>query len=199
MGETHDTIATSVDAKKDSEYGIWMREQLLVLVSRVRSLDGILFIGERNAVISAIRSIYTMRSIVDRNEGVLEVMGNAGPRMVQTRVAYPQESVVYALVSMQYPRSFYVGQTINMRRRIAEHNHGNGAAFTVDNNRRPWAVVLVVYGWDEGDDAERRRRAFETEMHGVIQGVHHQQLIELFRQHVARLDDPRLTLHVFRP
>ena len=65
---------------------------------------------------------------------------------------------VYMLVSRSVPNCVYIGETINLRRRLREHNSGLGASFTNVPERRPWAVFCFVTGFnDEGErkDCER--------------------------------------------
>ena len=49
---------------------------------------------------------------------------------------------------------FYIGETINLRRRLREHNSGLGASFTNVPERRPWAVFCFITGFS--NEVERR-------------------------------------------
>jgi putative endonuclease len=47
---------------------------------------------------------------------------------------------VYILLSRSKPKRTYVGWTLDLERRVAQHNGGNGAKFT---RGRAWALVYA--------------------------------------------------------
>ena len=64
MGDTFDKLATSISAT-DKSYALWMTAQNFVIVSRVKQLKKLIFVGDKTATLSAIKTLFQQR---DRKE-----------------------------------------------------------------------------------------------------------------------------------
>ena len=61
IGETVENLATTID-KEDSLHGLWQKPQLTVLVSRVKTLDNLWFLGPVQSTLAAIKELVTKES-----------------------------------------------------------------------------------------------------------------------------------------
>jgi predicted GIY-YIG superfamily endonuclease len=77
------------------------------------------------------------------------------------KTGIPPFEAVYMLVSNKRRSQGYVGQTINFRRRLTEHQSGHGAQQTADPRLRPWVPVIVITGFPE-ENREQHLRACEA-------------------------------------
>ena len=66
MGDTFDKLATSISAT-DSSYALWMTSQVFVIVSRVKQLKNLTFVGDKSATLRAIRSIFEDRDLREQH------------------------------------------------------------------------------------------------------------------------------------
>ena len=57
MGDTFDKLVTSISTT-DSSYALWMTSQVFVLVSRVKQLKNLTFVGDKTTTLGAIKSIF---------------------------------------------------------------------------------------------------------------------------------------------
>ena len=55
---------------------------------------------------------------------------------------------VYFLVSLRNRRLSYIGQTFNLKQRLEQHSSGSGTYFTNEIQKRPWAVLAYIAGFD---------------------------------------------------
>jgi predicted GIY-YIG superfamily endonuclease len=73
----------------------------------------------------------------------------------------PACDACYLLVSKVHPNIGYCGQTINFRRRLAEHNSKRGGSQQTDfEHLKPWLPVMMVTGFPT-DNVANHLRAFE--------------------------------------
>ena len=63
MGDTFNELATQLSPTRGDEFSLWLVSQLYVLVSRVKHLRQLFFVGERDTTLSAIRAILSRRSM----------------------------------------------------------------------------------------------------------------------------------------
>ena len=56
---------------------------------------------------------------------------------------------VYFLVSLKNRRITYIGQTLDIRQRLLQHNSGSGSSFTNEIGNRPWAILGYIIGFDK--------------------------------------------------
>lgn len=186
MGQTCDFLATRLSVT-DTEYKIWSREQLLVVLSRVRKLSDLKFVGEMKDTLAAIKEAMTIiprswerienflheRSTGESNtQRVISWRGNIDMTEIDNELPGEGIGAVYCLASTKYPFIYYVGQTGNLERRLSEHNSvAGGSTETNKNNLKPWAVVGYMFGFDGAaqDEINRKQREMvETEIHWKI-------------------------------
>ena len=68
--------------------------------------------------------------------------------------------VVYIIISCQYPDISYIGQTINLSRRIDQHNSRCGSYQTSSVELQPWLLLAYVAGFG---NSVSKRKAFESQ------------------------------------
>jgi len=173
QGLTIEGIATEINMFSN-EYNLWDVAQLLVLLSRTRRAKDIIFVGDHDTTIQSILKLMTMTSQwTDYIENVIRLVGNAGienENNVETNririfnfESYPLEyrsipiprcntGYVYFLVSVKDTSKTYIGQTMDLTKRINQHNSGYGTDFTNQIDLRPWVIYAFISGF------ERRRR-----------------------------------------
>jgi predicted GIY-YIG superfamily endonuclease len=181
IGETLPRIATQLSVR-DKEYRLWQREQLLVLLSRVPSLNDITFVcTDPDDTVAAIINLLqqpsrwaahvdnVLHSLDCRNVAPRQVSHQLNPLLnVQNLMPDASLGFVYMIVSTTDCRYAYVGETSCIRRRLQEHNRGHGAQFTSDPYLRPWALMVLISGFpDAGHTPENSaaRKAFERQWH----------------------------------
>ena len=181
IGETLPKIATQVSLIH-KEYRLWEREQLLVLLSRVATLQDIIFVtNDNNDAINAMMHLLQMPSRWAAHiDQVLQSLDSSalGPRAIRHQLdlqptgceIIPTSDIgfVYVLVSTTDPKFAYVGETSSIRRRLREHNTGHGSRFTQNPALRPWALLALVSGFPGVPSSEANvhaRKNFEHEYH----------------------------------
>ena len=77
----------------------------------------------------------------------------------------PRESnpngFVYIIMSMRCLDQLYIGQTIDLQKRLKQHNQGySSKSFDQERHKyRPWCIIAYICGFNN----ENTRRRFETE------------------------------------
>jgi hypothetical protein len=181
IGETLPHVATQLSLTH-KQYRLWEREQLLVLLSRVPTLNDITFVTtDPEDTIAAMLNLLALPSHwASHVDNVLQSLDcrYAGPRILQ-HVRNPLPGMlhlipdvnlgfVYLIGSTKECRFAYVGETACIRRRLIQHNSGHGSMFTNDPLLRPWGLMVLVSGFPgAGHDANNitARKAFEAQWH----------------------------------
>ena len=186
VGDTCDQLATQISAV-DRRYKLWDRTMLLVLLSRVRNLGHITFVGTLAETLEGMTILLQQKSkataLVLRTLEGLDVLGQPD-RVVENAYVQLQQDIpdynvgfVYMLASSRRPLQAYVGETMNIRRRLTQHNSGYGSHFTDDAVCRPWCLYALVVGFPgEATSAENAeaRRNFEHQWHMAMAAIPHQ-------------------------
>ena len=165
LGETCEAIATEI-GEKSSKFGLWEREQLLVLVSRVRSLDNLTFVGDRQRTWQAIAVLLRQWSLasehIDARIKAMDRM-NAGndalPRIVaplphslrglNSEVPYQACGFVYLVVSAADPKQTILNHGACLRADMNHFNGSNGSPRVI--SFRPWLVCFFICGFSNDD------------------------------------------------
>lgn len=176
MGNDVGKLVTSVSTT--GQYRLWEKEQAVVLMSRTSFATDIVFVGDKDDTLRALRELITKRSqygeymahLLDKLCGIAQHNSTfSGTTIDQSihpfrpmDVMIPQDGggYCYILLSLQDHSTTYIGQTNNLVRRFRQHNSGHGSMQTSDTNLRPWAILAYVCGFDENKGLMRR---FERE------------------------------------
>jgi hypothetical protein len=140
------------------EMRLWEKAQFLVLISRTHFLSDIYFVGDKAQTMKTVRKCLRMRSQFDEyTEHVLRVaagMQSEAPTLTfsthpyrprDNMLSYDGSGACYLLVSSENWTRTYIGKTVHLERRLAEHNSGQGAVET--RTGRPWVLVAFVQGF----------------------------------------------------
>ena len=175
MGETIGKVVTRINCQQ-RDYSLWQREQLYVLVSRVRRLEDITFIGEKSITLSSIAQLLRKRNQWDQYTA--ELVNTSCNSVAVTldlsklsifrprKIIIPESTCgyVYIIVSTRANNTFYVGETTNLRRRLHEHNIGIGANFTNNSDFQPWGLLCFVCGFHDNEEFNRAQRKMLEEV-----------------------------------
>ena len=167
QGDTLHKVATEV-SHINRHYKLWDKGQVVVLLSRTRLAKDLIFVGSKTETVTClVNLIQTKSQWSDYMERVISIVkvnptNDELPSIHQrifsyevspfefTHLPLPQCSTgyVYFLVSMRNRRLTYIGQTYNLKSRLAQHNSGSGTYFTNEIQNRPWAILAYIAGFD---------------------------------------------------
>ena len=204
MGETIGKVVTKIDCF-EAEYCLWEKEQLYVLVSRVQNLKDLTFVGDRETTIITIKRLLGQTAQWDEyTEKLVQTACNQAPVVFDIantsfkprKVDIPPGDVgfVYLLVSTKDISVSYVGETCNIKRRLREHNSGDGSFLTNKRHLRPWGVLCSATGFSDDDCTNQiQREHLESNIHKMflLLNVHDgygapSQFLEIF---IKRMED----------
>ena len=169
QGLTIDKIATEINMY-DSDYNLWDVAQLLVLLSRTRRAKNIIFVGNKETTIKSILSLLTVSTQwTDYMENVIclvTINSNSNTGTETSRIpffnyeSFPLEyncipiprcntGYVYFIVSTKDTSKSYIGQTMDLQKRLNQHNSGFGTDFTNNINLRPWILYAFIVGFEK--------------------------------------------------
>ena len=170
QGATLYALATSIEVHK-RDLRLWEKAQWLVLISRTRQLKHVIFVGDKQKNLEMIRRVLSIRTqFSEYTDRILAVAAGETPdEITLTHVTYPYRprdeplqyssaGFCYLIVSSRTWTTTYIGQTVDLNRRMRDHNSGQGARET--RGRGPWLLLAYVEGF--GDD-ETARRHFEND------------------------------------
>ena len=162
LGDTFPKIITKISLSENN-YKIWEKEQLLVLMSRVSKLDDITLVGNKEDLILTIAAVLQKESCWSKfiNELLEKLVSPSSPQDTHTlnlqttdfvpwNVLLPRDSTgfVYLLISTKISNCFYIGECLDLRLELKSCNCGNGAEQTRPIERRPWAIIGFVTGFN---------------------------------------------------
>ncbi|CAG0902353.1 unnamed protein product [Cyprideis torosa] len=161
LGSTLARVAFKL-GEESSAYGLWDRKQLLVIISRVRSLDHVFPVGEWSDIEKQVRALLVKEAKEEkrlceflRN---LDVLSHNPRRVVETfaetldladALPVPEMGCVYLIFNSDDPKTFYIGETLNLRRRYSQHRTSNrtfGSRLRVDAVR----LFCFITGFEAG-------------------------------------------------
>ena len=167
QGLTINKLATEINVFS-SDYKLWDCAQLLVLLSRTKKSQDVIFVGNKeNTIISIVQITKTSSQWTDYMENVVKILSQSSqndtnriPIVEHTEfpldlkcISIPRcnTGYVYFLISTRDTTKTYIGQTMNLYKRLSQHNQGFGTQFTQRIDLRPW----VLYGYISGFDRKR--------------------------------------------
>ena len=160
QGDTLHCLATQISSQ-NSEFDIWDKAQVLVLLSRTRTAKDIIFVGDPKSTMRYLMQKMQTRTLnTDYMERVISLLTDDDHLQDYPTFSYelypfdfchielPQchTGFVYFLVSLIDNRKIYIGETKDLITRLNQHNSGNGTQFTDDH--RPWALYAFISGFD---------------------------------------------------
>ena len=177
LGDTFPKITTKISLTENN-YKIWEKEQLLVLLSRVRRIEEITIVGDKVDIENTICAIVQKQSCWSQFiSNFLAKIGFSQRSYSSTtlnllatqfqpwNIVLPEQETgfVYLLLSTKRSNSFYIGETVNLRKSLREHNSGYGPDATRPIDRRPWAVYAFVTGFATHDFSCNRSQRKQLE------------------------------------
>ena len=169
QGATLRKLATMV--QDDDMHRSWSEAQLMVLLSRTTTVQDLTFVGDKGETIRMLKRALFLRSqFAEHMEHVLKTLAGVessepvvrldNPRMSPHRPCdMPLPSNLTGsscfLVSTQDWTTTHIGETIDLRQRMTNHNAGEGAKQTQPCHLRPWALMGCVTGF-QGDKKEMK-------------------------------------------
>ncbi|KAF4743870.1 hypothetical protein FOZ62_018890 [Perkinsus olseni] len=184
-------IASPSGPSADRHYCLWEKQQLLVLLSRVPSLDRITLINTETEIRDTITYLLNRRSLQEGYvnhvmKAVSKVISaeptdriiieniNFRPRRV-SEVYLDDGGCVYMLISTRTLVHSYVGQTMQLSERVDAHNRGSSKHASVITSLfhlRPWFVGGIIVGIpfkpDMNDFSRAIRHRLEDAWHRLI-------------------------------
>ena len=162
MGDTLTSMATEI-SHRNSNFNLWERGQLVVLLSRTRYARDTIFVGSKSDTLHALKELVTKKcQWIDFIEDILSMISTGSsrrlerPMMTQRHFPFrirdaelPQcnSGFVYMLISLRQMDFIYIGETQNIVKRLKEHNQGNGSRTTTPDHLCPWAIVGYICGF----------------------------------------------------
>lgn len=149
----------------DNRFALWEKQQLLVVISRVRKLTDITLINtpdeirqtvtylldkrstDMTMVARLLKAVAKTQSQVDPSRIILRSRFDPIPLRVFDPNVY-DGGCVYCLTSTTNADVTYIGCTSNIYKRLNSHNRGlQGASFTAINDLMPWRIAALIIGF----------------------------------------------------
>ena len=171
MGDTYESMASCISLA-DSNFGLWDKGQLIVIISRTREPQKTIFVGDKRDTLGAFKQLLLRRTQwTDYMEHILDVItinsnndNDDMPTVVSPStfpfricdMSLPQcrTGYVYILSALRQREYVYVGMTKCLRSRINQHNSGYGSMSTEPSYLRPFAVLGYICGFDNNTDLQ---------------------------------------------
>ena len=177
MGDTFDKLATSISAT-DSSYALWMTSRIFVIVSRVKQLKNLTFVGDKSATLNAIKALFEQRDFrEERMFGLLDKIRNNRKSACLQAINIPRMSFVpfnkhipqtpsgfvdlLVSVNPKSPSTFYVGQT---SRPLLSSNSGSGSDVTSTPHGLSCAVAAFICNFEFDTSSRDLESEFHREM-----------------------------------
>ena len=156
IGETCESLATKI-SHSDSDYSLWEREQLLVIVSRVHRLNDLTFVGSRDDTCVAIRKLLELKNplanytckliesmdVMSLGNAVIDIPADY-PQSLPVELPYADFGSVYIAVSAKFPSCWELESGSCLRRAFQDKNR---ADFSERQSKRPWVLAAFVSGF----------------------------------------------------
>jgi hypothetical protein len=166
MGNDYDKIVSCVINDGLSGFRLWEKAQVLVLISRVHRMQDIIFVGDKEETARQLLQIITVvpkyALYIDYiincltsapTSPALPVINLSStlPFHIQTtecpKVDEVQKGYCYLIISIPRPQTTYIGETMNLQKRLYQHNSGWSTRWTDDISYRPWIYFAYVVGF----------------------------------------------------
>jgi predicted GIY-YIG superfamily endonuclease len=168
MGATVSFLVTEIG--RSLNLCLWEAAQAVVLLSRTRRARDIYFIGSKKEVIEALWDAlliedqfssyitYLLKKLCDEEEPEKAFtidQANEHPfRPIDIPLPTRNEFCSYILVSLKDTSYTYIGSTMDLSRRINQHNSYHGGSKSTNHNMlKPWALLGYVVGFNNKQQA----------------------------------------------
>jgi hypothetical protein len=172
MGSEYGKVVTKITTNEDdSGFNIWMKEQVIVLISRTQYCQDLTFVGKNpqetaNILCSLLTKTSPMEAYMDHmvnnmtrsgeEAHILHPLRHLPYNLHQNIIPLSSTGYVYCIMSMRDRSHTYIGCTTNLKRRIQQHNTINGGSrSTRDVTLKPWGCIGFVVGFDDNVTKER--------------------------------------------
>jgi predicted GIY-YIG superfamily endonuclease len=183
MGQDLPAIVTKVTMMgEETDYNLWLKEQVIVLLSRTHFAKDIIFVGDPHTTSRALaeclgrvsqfsdymshimKTLSTPPDPETLRHSLVDPFKYSPYRMSDYTIPSVNGSFCYNLVSLGDPThsTTYIGETKNLAHRFALHNQRMGAQTTKDIALIPWGLMGFVTGF-EGESAVSQRKKFERD------------------------------------
>ena len=172
MGDTVDRIATMVTGV--DMFKLWEREMLLVLMSRVRNLDHIVFVGSFQGTIRVIRRllkkvdplvveldnrIKSLNALDKERSAILRPIDNRFRAMYAELPCKNVVGYVYMLISSKRPEHLFIQNSIDIRDDLLYFN--SSVAKPSSLHLQPWLLAGYACNFPTSSaEVNRQRRLF---------------------------------------
>jgi hypothetical protein len=147
----------------------WMKSQIVVLLSRVLAASQIIVIGNKRSAIDHMWQLICTPTqwtkYMERKLHLLSINSDGpAPELRHLNIAtdFPfricdyvlpkaRTGYVYCLCSTKNPNYTYIGQCMDLEKRIKQHQSGNGAEGTSDPSLLPFHIAGFISGFEEYD------------------------------------------------
>lgn len=159
------TLVDGIAIEISSENSPWAKYQVVVFLSRAKSAEKTVIVGNRQYAIDLmceliqkcnqysklISGIVKMLTVNRGGDNVDPCYGidlqNCFPfRSIAFDIPIDSCGFAYILYSIRDKRVTYTGETQNMRRRLLQHNSGVGSEGTAPVSLRPWSIGAIIFG-----------------------------------------------------
>ena len=169
MGSEYGSVVSSVIDDEHSEFRLWMKEQVLVLISRTKFLFNLIFVGDRERTAKILAQLllssskyqdymnYIINNLVWANDEsqhtfvpvVLHSCTELKAIPINTEIPIPNvNGYVYCLLSTSDFKTTYIGSTKDLMHRLYMHRSGVGSLNTKDIHRHQWHYLCYISGFE---------------------------------------------------
>ena len=173
MGDTLNKVAMQLTG---SMFELWDKGQIIVAMTRTKLGKNVIFVGDKQETINAIiKLVQTRTQWTDYMENILSLvtmneihenrvaslnLSTFPFRICDVTLPHDNSGFVYFLISLRTLDFTYIGETKSIVTRLNQHNSGHGSASTAPANKRPYAVMGYICGFD-GNQSKNLRRYIE--------------------------------------
>ena len=177
LGRTCDVVSTQV-SYANAMFAIWERPMFLVIISRVRNLKDITFVGDKEDTMKAIKAILAMKcENWSRIERMLEAKDKQNEMIPYETFSLHGEDFflpgehsagyIYFLVSLKHKHQRFIGYTSDLRQELNDINMGK-KDIGKSPAMRPWVVMGFVAGVLTSRIEENKKRYHYTDEGGLL-------------------------------
>ena len=185
-----ETLPSGLAVEITEEFSPWEKGHIFVCVSRTRTANLTVIVGEQTFAIQKmwelitlgnqwtafsekVLRVITINSLNDRDDRNVIDYPAVYPFRLNDGVQLPTDTTgfIYCLVSRRYTEEIYIGQTECLCQRYLQHNQGTGSISTENIRLRPWAVAAYICGLN--GMSKRDRMSLEGRWKWKVQELQH--------------------------